>query len=91
MKKVILFFILFLSILVPLSVSAADIKYPDSSGNIVISKEESYRNLYTGGGSVDLKGETKGDFIAAGGTLFFARCRDYRGLFQGYLCADIGA
>ncbi len=46
---------------------AAEFLKPDESGNITVSADSQYRNLYTAGGSVLMNNSTLGDAVVVGG------------------------
>jgi cytoskeletal protein CcmA (bactofilin family) len=69
MKKIIFLGAIFALVFGSFStVFAADLVSPDKeNGNVNIATADSFDNLYTAGGSVNINGETKGDLTTAGG------------------------
>lgn len=65
MKKIILA-VFALLVLFPSVTLAANFKNPEQSGDVVVNKEESFRNLYTAGNTVEINADIKGDLVAAG-------------------------
>lgn len=69
MKRILIVFAASFFLLSPTLVKAAEYKVPDETGNILISQDESHKNLYAAGGNVKIESNTAGDLVIAGGTL----------------------
>lgn len=69
MKKILIVMALFLFFLSPGLAKAAEYRVPDETGNLLIGKDETHKNLYTAGGNVKVENNTAGDLVIAGGTL----------------------
>lgn len=53
----------------PLSAQAFEYRVPDDAGNVSVGADESPKNLYLGGGTVDVRANTAGDLVVGGGVL----------------------
>lgn len=70
-KKIFSFIFALLFITIPLTTYGADYLPKDSKegGNVVVSGDQTYRNLYVGGGSVVVNNNILGDLFVGGGSV----------------------
>lgn len=53
----------------PATVAAFEYRVPDAAGNLSIGADETPKDLYVAGGTVDIRANTTGDLVVAGGVL----------------------
>ncbi|MBI4032234.1 hypothetical protein HY374_00840 [Candidatus Berkelbacteria bacterium] len=69
MKKLWSFVLASFVLMLPLSAAAFEYRVPDDAGNVSVGADQSPRNLYLGGGTVDVRANTAGDLVVGGGVL----------------------
>jgi len=71
MKKVFaVFFVVFMVLVLPITALAAEFRVSDNNaGSADLAKDETAKNLYAAGNTVNVSGTTEGDLVVAGNTL----------------------